>query len=115
MSDLSRVKSIEEYNGDATNTDWVYSGEAAIFKNTTLLTMPANSGGTVFASTDYVWYGNIKATLKTSRGAGVITAFILLSDVKDEIDYEFVGADLTVAQTNYYFQGILDCKFSLLP
>merc|ERR1711964_70745 len=48
------------------------------------------------------------AKFKTSRGAGVVTAFILLSDVKDEIDYEFVGVDLEHAQSNYYFQGIPD-------
>jgi beta-glucanase (GH16 family) len=29
-----------------------------------------------------------------------------LSDVKDEIDYEFVGADLTTAQTNIYWQAL---------
>jgi len=55
-----------------------------------------------------MWYGNVQAKFKTSRGQGVVTAFILLSDVKDEIDYEFVGADLGVAQSNYYFQGIPD-------
>jgi beta-glucanase (GH16 family) len=55
-----------------------------------------------------MWYGNVQAKFKTSRGVGVVTAFILLSDVKDEIDYEFVGADLEVAQSNYYFQGIPD-------
>jgi beta-glucanase (GH16 family) len=60
-----------------------------------------------------MWYGNVKARFKTSRGAGVITAFILFSDVKDEIDYEFVGTELGDAQTNYYFQGITNCK--LLP
>lgn len=48
--------------------------------------------------------------MKSSRGAGVVAAFILLSDVKDEIDFEFVGADLQTAQSNYYFQGITNCK-----
>jgi len=71
-----------------------------------LLTMAPKTVGTVLASSTYLWYGNVKATFKTSRGQGVVTAFILLSDVKDEIDYEFVGADLGTAQTNYYFQGI---------
>jgi beta-glucanase (GH16 family) len=28
--------------------------------------------------------------------------------VKDEIDFEFIGADLETAQTNYYFQGVTD-------
>jgi len=53
-----------------------------------------------------MWYGNVQAKFKTSRGQGVVTAFILLSDVKDEIDYEFVVVELEDAQTNYYFQGI---------
>jgi beta-glucanase (GH16 family) len=30
----------------------------------------------------------------------------LLSDVKDEIDYEFVGKDLSTAQTNIYWQAL---------
>jgi beta-glucanase (GH16 family) len=76
--------------------------------------MPRRSVGTVLASTVYMWYGSVKAKLKTARGRGVVTAFILLSDVKDEIDYEFVGVDLQTAQTNYYFQGIPKCRFRLL-
>ncbi len=73
--------------------------------------MAEDSVGTLLASTGYMWYGNVQATFKTSRGKGVVTAFILLSDVKDEIDYEFVGADLGTAQTNYYFQGIPKCEY----
>ncbi|MCJ1280985.1 hypothetical protein MMC26_000303 [Xylographa opegraphella] len=68
--------------------------------------MAEGTVGTLLASTSYVWYGNVKATLKTSRTAGVVTAFILLSDVKDEIDFEFIGTDLNTAQSNFYFQGV---------
>jgi beta-glucanase (GH16 family) len=64
------------------------------------------------ASTVYVWYGKISATLKTSKGKGVVSAFIFLSDMKDEIDYEWIGVDLNTAQTNWYFQGIPNCKIS---
>ena len=54
-------------------------------------------------------YGTVKlATLKTSHDGGVVTAFILFSDVQDEIDYEFVGYNLTNPQSNYYSQGILN-------
>lgn len=72
--------------------------------------MAPGTVGTVIASTSYVWYGKISATLKTSYGKGVVSAFILLSDMKDEIDYEWVGVDLHTTQTNYYFQGIPNCK-----
>lgn len=84
-------------------------GQAVIYQDTVLLTMAPNTVGTVLATSTYMWFGNVKARLRTSRGQGVVTAFILLSDVKDEIDYEFVGVELTTAQSNYYFQGIPDC------
>ncbi|KAM3066110.1 putative glycosidase CRH2 [Clarireedia jacksonii] len=95
-----------EYLGDASKTNWVVSGDAVIYNDNILLTMAADTSGTVMATSTYMWYGNVKAKFKTSRGQGVVTAFILFSDVKDEIDYEFVGSKLEVAQSNYYFQGI---------
>ncbi|KAI6780094.1 cell wall glucanase (Utr2) [Emericellopsis cladophorae] len=103
---LKRVADIGEYLGDPTDYDWVASGEPAQHDGNVLLTMPKGSVGTVMSSTTYLWYGNVKARMKSSRGRGVVTAFILFSDVKDEIDYEWIGVDLETAQTNYYFQGI---------
>ncbi|EFY92328.1 putative glycosidase CRH2 [Metarhizium acridum] len=108
FTNLDSIVDISKYYGDSTKKDWVAQGEPASKDGNVLLTMPKNSVGTVLASTSYMWYGNVKAKFKTSRGRGVVTAFILLSDVKDEIDYEFVGVDLETAQTNYYFQGIPD-------
>lgn len=109
MDSMDNVVDVSKYLGDATKADWVAQGTAVPFNGNTLLTMPPNTAGTVLASTGYIWYGNVKAKIKTGRGAGVVTAFILLSDVKDEIDYEWVGTELDIAQTNYYFQGIPDC------
>lgn len=100
------------YLGDPSKADWVSSGEPAQYGENGLLTMGENSFGTVLSSTRYMWYGNVKARMKTSRGRGVVTAFILFSDVKDEIDFEWVGVDLKTTQTNYYFQGIPDYHHS---
>ncbi len=102
---------ILKYLGDASKADWMVQGEVVQYNDYTLMTMGKDTPGTVLASTEYMWYGNVKATMKTSRGRGVVTAFILLSDVKDEIDYEWVGVDLGTSQTNYYFQGITDCEW----
>ncbi len=76
--------------------------------------MAPDTVGTLLSSTHYVWYGKISATLKTSAGPGVVTAFIMMSDVKDEIDFEFVGAYRDYAQSNYYYQGITNCEFNRL-
>jgi beta-glucanase (GH16 family) len=115
LSSLSGITSNTKYLGDASKSNWVSSGTPLTYGGNLLLTMPPDSVGTLLASTHYVWYGKITAKLKTSRGAGVVTAFILLSDVKDEIDFEFVGVDLETAQTNFYFQGITNCTFSPPP
>ncbi|KAH8684595.1 concanavalin A-like lectin/glucanase domain-containing protein [Tricladium varicosporioides] len=108
FNSLDRITSNTKYLGDSSKTDWVMDGNAVIYNNNVLLTMAPDTVGTLLASSTYMWYGNVKATFKTSRGKGVVTAFILLSDIKDEIDYEYVGADLKTAQTNYYWQGIPD-------
>ncbi|PLN86245.1 concanavalin A-like lectin/glucanase domain-containing protein [Aspergillus taichungensis] len=97
-----------KYLGDASKTDWTYSGFPEVKDGNLYINMPKNSVGTLFANNHYVWYGKISAKIKSSRGAGVVTGFIFLSDSKDEIDLEFVGSDLQNVQTNYYYQGILD-------
>ncbi|KAH0534128.1 hypothetical protein FGG08_007270 [Glutinoglossum americanum] len=106
LTSLDGITDKTKYLGDATKSNWVVDGTPLAYQDQVLLTMAPKTVGTVMASSHYVWYGSISATMKTSRGAGVVSAFILLSDVKDEIDYEFVGVDLESAQTNYYFQGI---------
>lgn len=114
LTTLDGITSNTQYLGDASKSNWVSSGTPKVFQNQVLLTLSedgASSSGTLLATTSYVWYGKVSAQMKSSRGVGVVSAFILLSDVKDEIDFEFVGADLQNAQSNYYFQGITDCKF----
>jgi len=109
LKSLSDVQDISTYLGDATKANWVSSGKPVVYNNNALLlTMAPDTVGTLMASTHYVWYGNISATLTTSQGAGVVTAFIMMSDVKDEIDFEFVGVDTAHVQSNYYSQGVTD-------
>ncbi|OJD11040.1 hypothetical protein AJ78_08110 [Emergomyces pasteurianus Ep9510] len=108
FDDLDGIAPREKYLGDAGKADWVSSGKPLSNNGDLVMTMPRDSVGTLLANNHYMWYGKVSAKMKTSRGAGVITAFILMSDMKDEIDFEFVGTDLRTAQTNWYFQGITD-------
>lgn len=105
---VSEVELQSLYLGNSSEADWVYTGWVDYYDDSLLLQMPNQSTGTVLSSTKYLWYGKVGATLKTSRTGGVVTAFILFSDVQDEIDYEFVGYDLVNPQSNYYAQGILN-------
>lgn len=98
----------EDYLGKSDETDWIYTGYIDTADDALLLQMPNGTTGTVVSSTKYLWYGKLTAKMKSSRDRGVITAFILYSDVKDEIDHESVGYDLTHPQSNYYAHGILN-------
>ncbi|RCK67344.1 Extracellular glycosidase UTR2 [Candida viswanathii] len=105
---VSEIELQSLYLGNASEADWVYTGWVDYYDESLLLQMPNHTTGTVLSSTKYFWYGKVGATMKTSRTGGVVTAFILFSDVQDEIDYEFVGYDLVNPQSNYYAQGILN-------
>ena len=110
FSNLDGIVPNTKYLGDASKADWVSSGAPLPYDGKVLLTMPEGSVGTLLASTHYLWYGKVSAKLTTSGGKGVVTAFILLSDVKDEIDFEFVGVELEAAQSNFYSQGVTNCE-----
>ena len=71
------------------------------------LAMPKRSAGSLLTTTRSLLYGRVGVSLKTGQGRGVITTFVLFSNVHDEIDFEFLGGDLLHAQTNYYHQGEL--------
>ena len=109
FANLDGIVSNTKYLGDASKADWVSSGAPLSYEDKVLLTMSEGSVGTLLASTHYMWYGKVSAKLTTSGGKGVVTAFILFSDVKDEIDFEFVGVDLESAQSNFYSQGVTNC------
>lgn len=96
--------------GNASEADWTYIGYIMDYEDddSLILAMPKNSGGTVLASTHSIWYGKVSAVMKTSHLAGVVTSFILYSGVQDEIDFEWVGADLDTTQTNFYWNGVLN-------
>lgn len=112
LDSLDDVQSIDKYLGDASKINWQSQGDPTIYtdpktgKKSTLLTMAQGTSGTLLASTHYVWYGKICSKISTAQGKGVVTAFILMSDVKDEIDFEWIGSDVNDVQSNYYSQGV---------
>ncbi|KAF2237252.1 glycoside hydrolase family 16 protein [Viridothelium virens] len=108
LTGLDGIVADTDYLGDPSTANWVSSGQPVAYDNSVLLTMAPSTVGTLLTSTKYVWYGKVCATLTTSQGAGVVTAFILMSDVKDEIDFEFIGVDTEHTQSNFYWQGVDD-------
>ncbi|TGJ80636.1 hypothetical protein E0Z10_g8135 [Xylaria hypoxylon] len=54
----------------------------------------------------YIMFGRVEITMKAAPGAGIVSSLVLESDCLDEIDNEWLGADDTEVQTNYFGKGI---------
>ena len=90
--------------------DFTHSGYTSIEPSTgnIVLAMPKKTTGSLVTTTRSFLYGKASLRMKTARSRGVVTAFVLISAIGDEIDFECLGGDLTMVQSNYYSQGQLD-------
>ncbi|KAK4509456.1 Glycoside hydrolase, 38 vacuolar alpha mannosidase [Mucor velutinosus] len=59
--------------------------------------------GPTLNATSYMRYGRVSATLRSAGTGGAVTAFILMADGGDEIDFEFLGGDKDLVQSNYFW------------
>ncbi|KAI0319316.1 concanavalin A-like lectin/glucanase domain-containing protein [Amylostereum chailletii] len=112
FADNSRIFSnATQFDGNATEYDWVVNTGNIMNTNSSggelALLLTEDNGGTRISSTRYVHYGTITASMKSTHSKGVVTAFITMSGIKDEIDWEWPGANTTSAQTNFFWQGII--------
>jgi beta-glucanase (GH16 family) len=57
------------------------------------------------ASVFYIMFGKVQVTMKAAPGAGIVSTLVLQSDDLDEIDMEWLGADGSEVQTNYFGKG----------
>lgn len=54
--------------------------------------------GPTLNATTYMKYGTVSATMRTAGVGGSVTAFILLADEGDEIDFEILGGEVKKVQ-----------------
>ncbi len=57
------------------------------------------------ASIFYIMFGRVELTMKCAPGAGIVSSLVMQSDDLDEIDMEWLGADSSEVQTNYFGKG----------
>ena len=70
-----------------------------------VLSLDRVTGGTRVSTLNTVHYGTIEAKMRVSSGSNVISSFILMAKNGDEIDFEFVGKDDSIIQTNFFYRG----------
>ncbi|KAK4226040.1 concanavalin A-like lectin/glucanase domain-containing protein, partial [Podospora fimiseda] len=53
----------------------------------------------------YFFFGRVEVRMRAASGTGIISCIVLESDDLDEIDWEWIGGDRQVVQTNYFGKG----------
>ncbi|KYK58942.1 hypothetical protein DCS_00069 [Drechmeria coniospora] len=56
----------------------------------------------------YFFFGRTEIFLKVAPGTGIVSSMMWLSDVLDEVDWEFLGSNKSFASTNYFGKGEQD-------
>ncbi|KAJ1919916.1 putative glycosidase CRH2 [Mycoemilia scoparia] len=116
FSDSNAFADIDDYKGDPSKTAFVsqWKPNNAKIENGELVislkkTNDKSLGATVL-NTRRIQYGVISTVMKSgSTGPGAVSSVIVRNDnVGDEIDFEFVGKDVTTVQSNYYWHNELD-------
>lgn len=60
---------------------------------------------TLLQSNFYIFFGVVESHVKMAKGDGVISSVVLESDDLDEIDWEWVGNNVTEVQSNFFGKG----------
>ena len=110
----------EAYNGDPHIADFLVDNA---FKNNVRfgsqnsiqLLLPQatndNKGGVRLSSTSYLNYGVFSVKIRSGATPGMVTSFISMSDVKDEIDWEWTGGLPNDGQSNFFHLGVVKKRF----
>lgn len=53
----------------------------------------------------YIMFGRVEFETKAAPGTGIVSSAVLQSDDLDEIDWEWLGANNDLVQTNYFGKG----------
>ncbi|SPO24993.1 related to cell wall protein UTR2 [Ustilago trichophora] len=95
---------ILEYNGNASSPFTLDSGSLGPGPEGVLLQLKAAQQAKI-STTDYLMYGYVEATLRHDARQGLVAAFITMSSIKDEIDWEFTTSNSSLGMTNYFWMG----------
>jgi hypothetical protein len=69
------------------------------------LTVSKSGDAPQLTSKWYIMFGQVDVEIQSAPGAGIVSSCVLQSDALDEIDWEWLGADNSEVQSNYFAKG----------
>ncbi|KAL3492226.1 concanavalin A-like lectin/glucanase domain-containing protein [Aspergillus germanicus] len=76
-----------------------FGSEGAVF------TVSKKGDSPLIQSNWYIMFGHVEFVIKAAPGTGIVSSAVLQSDNLDEIDWEWLGGNNNVVQTNYFGKG----------
>ncbi|KAM5349806.1 hypothetical protein ACJ41O_006311 [Fusarium nematophilum] len=102
----SSTYSIDFANGaDDDNWESIGSGDVEYTSAGAEFTINKKGEAPTIQSNWYIFFGRVEVHLKAAPGTGIVSSAVLLSDVLDEVDWEWLGGSSDEVQTNYYGKG----------
>jgi hypothetical protein len=84
-------------------SDWTVSGNYSIDPDMGIvLPLWLDWTGPVLVSNWNIFFGEVTCNIQHAPGSGVDSAFIMISDTLDELDWEIMGYQLDMAQMNMW-------------
>ncbi|KAL1606844.1 transglycosylase [Paraconiothyrium brasiliense] len=104
---LSSSTYTHDFTTDGFDDDnWnITAGNVTTTSSGALFTIKESGDAPTIRSKWYIFFGRVSFIMRSSPGTGIVSSAILLSDDLDELDWEFLGGEADVAQTNYFGKG----------
>jgi hypothetical protein len=95
-----------DFTQESNGSTWdVMAGHADYQKDGVLLPINQRKEAPTLKSQFTIMFGRVEVHMKAARGKGIVSSIVLLSNVKDEIDWELIGGNETHVQSNYFGKG----------
>lgn len=87
------------------SSDFVANGVPTYDSNGVSFTVAKSGDSPQLTSNWFIMFGQVDVVLKAAPGAGIVSSFVLESNDLDEIDWEWLGAQPDLVQSNYFGKG----------
>ncbi|PYH89793.1 hypothetical protein BO71DRAFT_422741 [Aspergillus ellipticus CBS 707.79] len=87
------------------SSDFTATGSPSYGSNGAEFTVAKQGDAPLIQSNWYIMFGHVEYVIKAAPGTGIVSSAVLQSDDLDEIDWEWLGGNDNLVQTNYFGKG----------
>ncbi|PWY91816.1 cell wall glucanase [Aspergillus sclerotioniger CBS 115572] len=90
---------------EGSSSDFTATGSPTYGSDGAEFTVAKQGDAPLIQSNWYIMFGHVEYVMKAAPGTGIVSSAVLQSDDLDEIDWEWLGGNDELVQTNYFGKG----------